>query len=76
MRICVVEDNPKLGRLLRRMLERDLHVVDLAVDARTALEFAEMTREFDVVILDVGLPDGSGLDVARRLRRVAFRRAS
>ena len=72
MRILVVEDDPKLGRLLRRMLERDLHVVDLAVDAGTALEFAEMTREFDVVILDVGLPDGSGLDVARRLRRLAY----
>jgi len=72
MRILVVEDDPKLGRLLRRMLERDLHVVDLAVDARTALEFVEMTKEFDAVILDIGLPDGSGLDIARRLRREAY----
>ena len=72
MRILVVEDDPKLGRLLRRMLERDLHVVDLAVDARTALEFVEMTKEFDAVILDIGLPDGSGLDIARRLRRDAY----
>ena len=72
MRILVVEDDPKLGRLLRRMLERDLHVVDLAVDARTALEFAETTRELDAVILDVGLPDRSGLEVARRLRREAY----
>jgi DNA-binding response OmpR family regulator len=72
MRILVVEDDPKLGRLLRRMLERDLHVVDLAVNARTALEFVEMTKEFDAVILDIGLPDGSGLDIARRLRREAY----
>ena len=72
MRILVVEDYPKLGRLLRRMLERDLHVVDLAVDTRTALEFVEMTKEFDAVILDIGLPDGSGLDIARRLRREAY----
>ena len=72
MRILVVEDDPKLGRLLRRMLERDLHVVDLAIDARTALEFVEMSKEFDAVILDIGLPDGSGLDIARRLRREAY----
>jgi DNA-binding response OmpR family regulator len=72
MRILLVEDDPKLGRLLRRMLERDLHVVDLAVDARTALEIAEISTEFDAVILDVGLPDGSGLDIARRLRQEAY----
>jgi DNA-binding response OmpR family regulator len=71
MRMLVVEDDPKLGRLLRRMLKPDLHVVDLAVNARTALEFVEMTKEFDAVILDIGLPDGSGLDIARRLRREA-----
>jgi DNA-binding response OmpR family regulator len=54
------------------MLERDRHVVDLAVDARTALELVEVSRELDAIILDVGLPDGSGLEVARRLRLQAY----
>ena len=56
MRILVVEDDPKLGRLLRRMLERDRHVVDLVVDADTAMGLIEVNRELDAVILDVGLP--------------------
>jgi two-component system response regulator MprA len=68
MHLLVVEDDPRLGRLLRRLLEEDRHVVELATDARTALEFAEEIGGFEAIILDIGLPDGSGLDVARRLR--------
>ena len=68
MHVLLVEDDPRLGRLLRRMLEEDRHVVELATDVRTALEFAEDLGGFEAIILDLGLPDGSGLDVARRLR--------
>jgi DNA-binding response OmpR family regulator len=71
MHVLVVEDDPKLGRLLCRMLERDRHVVDLAIDAESAIEYAQMTKALDAVILDVGLPDRSGLEVARQLRRDA-----
>ncbi len=42
--------------------------MELATDVRTALEFAEDLGGFEAIILDLGLPDGSGLDVARRLR--------
>jgi DNA-binding response OmpR family regulator len=70
MHVLVVEDDLKLGRLLRRLLERDQHVVDVATDAAGALELASISEELDAVILDIGLPDGSGLDVARRLRAV------
>jgi DNA-binding response OmpR family regulator len=68
MHVLVVEDDPRLGRLLRRLLQDDRHLVELAPDGRTALELAETTSGLDAVILDIGLPDLSGLEVARRLR--------
>ena len=68
MHLLVVEDDPRLGRLLLRLLEEDRHVVELATDVRTALELAAEVGGFEVIVLDIGLPDGSGLDVARRLR--------
>ncbi|MEO8273199.1 MAG: response regulator transcription factor [Chloroflexota bacterium] len=69
MHLLLVEDDPRLQRVLRRLLEDDRHVVEVASDGRTALELAEATTGIETVILDVGLPDISGLDVARRLRK-------
>jgi DNA-binding response OmpR family regulator len=69
MHLLVVEDDPRLSRLLKRLLEDDRHVVELATDGRTGLEIAEDGPGIECVILDVGLPDISGLDVARQLRR-------
>jgi two-component system response regulator MprA len=68
MHLLVVEDDPKLGRLLTRLLQDDRHVVELASDGSSGLELASEAPGIDAVILDVGLPDMSGLDVARRLR--------
>jgi DNA-binding response OmpR family regulator len=67
--VLLVEDDPRLQRVLRRLLEDDRHVVDVAPDGETALELADATQGIETVILDVGLPDISGLDVARRLRQ-------
>jgi DNA-binding response OmpR family regulator len=69
MHLLVVEDDERLRRALRRLLEADRHVVELAPDGETALELAEAANGIDAVILDIGLPDMSGLEVARRLRR-------
>jgi two-component system response regulator MprA len=69
MHLLLVEDDPRLQRVLRRLLEDDRHVVEVAPDGRTALELAEATEGIETVILDVGLPDISGLEVARRMRR-------
>jgi DNA-binding response OmpR family regulator len=68
MHLLVVEDDPRLSRVLKRLLEEDRHVVELATDGRTAIEIGTALSGLDVVVLDVGLPDVSGLDVARRLR--------
>lgn len=67
MRILVVEDDPILLDGLRAGLTIHGLTVDVAAsceDARTALR----TSAFDAVVLDLMLPDGSGLDVLRELR--------
>jgi DNA-binding response OmpR family regulator len=69
MHVLLVEDDPRLQRVLRRLLEDDRHVVEVAPDGETALDLADATEGIETVILDVGLPDMSGLDVAKRLRR-------
>jgi len=68
MHLLVVEDDPRLRRLLVRLLSADRHVVEEAGDAGMALDLARLTDGLDAIVLDVGLPDRSGLDVARELR--------
>jgi DNA-binding response OmpR family regulator len=68
MHLLVIEDDPRLSRLLKRLLEDDRHLVEVATDGRTGLELAEDAPGIDCVILDIGLPDMSGLEVARHLR--------
>jgi DNA-binding response OmpR family regulator len=68
MHLLVVEDDPRLGRLLTRMLQEERHLVELTASGQEALEIAEAGSGIDAVILDIGLPDVQGTDVARRLR--------
>src|SRR5574339_1066622 len=68
MHLLVIEDDPRLSRLLKRLLEDDRHVVELATNGGTGLEIAEDAPGIECVILDIGLPDITGLEVARRLR--------
>ena len=68
MHLLVIEDDPRLVRLLRRLLEEDRHVVETATDGGSGLDIAEATTGIEAVILDIGLPDMTGLEVARRLR--------
>src|SRR5260370_33877773 len=68
MRVLIVDDQFDLRGLIRAALEREggFEIVE-AVDCATAL--AQLAGgDFDVVILDVHLPDGSGLDVLRNVR--------
>jgi len=69
MHLLLIEDDARLARVLRRLLEDDRHVVEVANDGETGLELAESAAGIEAVILDVGLPDISGLEVARRIRK-------
>jgi DNA-binding response OmpR family regulator len=68
MHLLVVEDDPRLGRLLTRMLQEERHLVELTASGEEALEIAEANAGIDAIVLDIGLPDIPGTEVARRLR--------
>jgi two-component system OmpR family response regulator len=68
MHLLLVEDDQRLARALTRLLEEDRHVVEHAPDGRAGIELAGAIDGLDAVILDIGLPDMSGLDVARAIR--------
>lgn len=65
--VLIVEDEENLGLTLREYLEGKGHHVDLAKTVKEAREYFQMGNP-DVVLMDIGLPDGSGLDLAKDLR--------
>ena len=66
-RVLIVDDEPKIVALARDYLERAGFAVATAYDGKTALASARGDRP-DLVVLDLGLPELDGLDVARTLR--------
>ena len=68
MRLLLIEDDPDLGAGLASALGQSGYTVDVARDGRTALA-ACGTASYQLVILDLGLPDFDGVEVLRRLRR-------
>jgi DNA-binding response OmpR family regulator len=68
-RVLVVDDDDAVRLLVRRALEREGLRVEEAPDAARALQAFE-TTPWDLVVLDVSLPDLSGLDLLRQLRVV------
>jgi two-component system OmpR family response regulator len=68
MRVLVVEDDPDLSEILEKGLAEEGYAVDLAVTGEDGL-WRATTVEYDVAVLDVMLPDMSGLDILRRMRK-------
>jgi signal transduction histidine kinase len=66
-RILLVDDHPDTSAALERLLTRRGHIVAAAGDMQSAIAEAER-GQFDLLISDVGLPDGSGLELMIRLR--------
>jgi heavy metal response regulator len=67
MRILVVEDEKRIADFLSRGLESGGYAVDVAGTGTAALDHAHAT-EYDLIILDLGLPDIDGLQVLQKLR--------
>lgn len=67
VRLLVVEDESRIADFLRRGLESAGYAVDVANDAAKALDYVHAT-EYDLVILDLMLPDMDGLDLLKKVR--------
>lgn len=67
-RILVVEDEEKLARFIELELVHDGYEVDKAFDGRTGLEKA-LSNDYDLMLLDIMLPELNGLEVLRRLSK-------
>jgi signal transduction histidine kinase len=66
-RLLLVEDHEDTNRSLTQMLRRRGYEVHPAYDVRSALDLAA-SKEFDVLVSDIGLPDGTGTDLFQALR--------
>jgi two-component system, OmpR family, response regulator len=70
MRLLIVEDDAPLASGLQRILEAEGHAVDVTPRGEEAV-LAAAQEKFDLVILDIGLPQMDGFEVLRRLRAAA-----
>jgi DNA-binding response OmpR family regulator len=68
MRLLLVEDEEKVAAFIVRGLEAERFAVDVASDGRSAIELSS-TYQYDLVILDLMLPEISGTEVLRRIRQ-------
>jgi DNA-binding response OmpR family regulator len=67
MRILIAEDDPHLGQALKKGLEDSHYATDLVTDGEEALSVA-MAVPYDLIILDILLPQLDGFEVCKRLR--------
>src|ERR1700678_4714448 len=67
MRILVVEDEKRIADFLSRGLESGGYAIDVAPDGANAVDMVHAT-EYDLIILDLGLPDMDGLIVLQKIR--------
>ena len=72
MKILVVEDEPALRELIQSSLEKERYVVETAETYHSALRKIE-DYNYDCILLDIMLPDGSGLDLLEHLKTMQKR---
>lgn len=67
MRILLVEDDERIVHFMKRGLEAEEYQVDVALDGQKGIDLAK-SCSYDMIILDVYLPEKSGLEVCRMVR--------
>jgi DNA-binding response OmpR family regulator len=67
MRVLIVEDHTRMAKYIKRALDEQGYAADIAYTGREALDWAAVV-EFDLIILDVMLPEVDGITVCRTLR--------
>lgn len=67
MRLLLIEDEEKLAKSLKKALETQTFAVDVKYDGQEGLDIA-FGDEYDLIILDLGLPNLDGIEITKRLR--------
>lgn len=67
-RILIIEDEEKIARFVELELKHENYEVDKAADGRAGVELA-LSRDYDLILLDILLPQLNGMEVLRRIRR-------
>lgn len=67
MKLLIVEDETGLRDNIAQFLNKEQYIVEVAADFRTATEKISL-YDYDCILLDVGLPDGNGLNLLRSLK--------
>ena len=69
MKILIIEDDLSFQEILRRTLEQERYIVEVAPNYRTGLiKLSDYT--YDCILLDINLPDGNGLNLLRELKEM------
>ncbi len=69
MKILAIEDNPRLSERIKKQLQK-WHIVETATSGHDAIQFFA-AEEFDLILLDLGLPDMPGLEVCTKIREIS-----
>lgn len=67
MNVLVIEDDPSVRTLVKSVLEKNDYEVDTAETAGSGEQHAQQNN-YDIIILDLGLPDGDGFDLCKSMR--------
>ncbi|QKJ62435.1 response regulator transcription factor [Flavobacterium sp. M31R6] len=68
MKILIVEDNPELALEVKEYLSSNGYICKISKNCEEALEEIN-SNDYDIMLLDLGLPDGSGFDVLKSIRK-------
>jgi two-component system OmpR family response regulator len=74
MKILIVEDSPELGIELKEYLSSNGYICKISKNCKEALEEIN-SNDYDIMLLDLGLPDGSGFDVLKEIRKTSSKTA-